>query len=92
MSREDVFRAPRSVPPAPVTKFYVEIDGRRFPPTQLVRVAAGTRAFVLGEFAEHRDPPRLHSEVASMTVAGSPRLERRPPGGLAVIGSGTIAP
>ena len=43
ISRDDVFRAARSVPPEPVTKFYVEIDGRRFPPTQLVRVGAGTR-------------------------------------------------
>ena len=43
ISRDDVFRAARAVPPEPVTKFYVEIDGRRFPPTQLVRVAATTR-------------------------------------------------
>ena len=42
ISRDDVFRAARSVPPEAVTKFYVEIDGRRFPPTQLVRLGAGT--------------------------------------------------
>ena len=43
ISRDDVFRAARAVPPELVTKFYVEIDGRRFPPTQLVRVAVTTR-------------------------------------------------
>lgn len=43
VSRDNIFRAARSVPPEAVTKFYVEIDGRRFPPTQLVRVAANTR-------------------------------------------------
>ncbi|MBI3320629.1 MAG: hypothetical protein HYZ89_08645, partial [Candidatus Omnitrophica bacterium] len=42
IKRDDVFRAGRSVPPEAVTKFYVEIDGRRFPPTQLVRVGAST--------------------------------------------------
>ena len=43
ISRDDVFRGARSAPPEAVTKFYVEIDGRRFPPTQLVRVGANTR-------------------------------------------------
>ncbi len=43
ISRDDVFRAARSVQPEAVMKFFVEIDGRKFPPTQLVRLAAHTR-------------------------------------------------
>ncbi len=59
ISRDDVFRVARSVPPEPVTKFYVEIDGRRFPPTQLVRVAATTR-----------DAPYSHNARSILTRLG----------------------
>lgn len=59
ISRDDVFRAARSVPPEAVMKFYVEIDGRRFPPTQLVRVAAATR-----------DPAYSHNARSILTRLG----------------------
>ena len=43
ISRDDVLQAARSVSPAPVTKFYVEIAGRRYTATQLIRAAVGSR-------------------------------------------------
>lgn len=43
ISRDDVLQAARSVLPARVTKFYVEIAGQRFPATQLIRAVARSR-------------------------------------------------
>jgi len=45
ISRDDVLRVARTVAPNPIAAagYYVEIEGRQFPPTQLVRFAARTR-------------------------------------------------
>jgi 5-methylcytosine-specific restriction protein B len=43
LTREDVLAAAQRSTPERLTTYYVEIDGRRFPPKQLVRVATGTR-------------------------------------------------
>ena len=45
ISRDDVLRAARTAAPDSIaaTGYYVEIDGRQFPPTQLVHLAARTR-------------------------------------------------
>jgi hypothetical protein len=42
LSRDDILRAAQSRRPDRINTFYVEIDGRRFPPTQLVHVATDT--------------------------------------------------
>lgn len=41
LTTEDVRQAARSAQPKRIRDFYVEVDGRRFPPTQLVRLATG---------------------------------------------------
>lgn len=43
IGRDDAFRAARSGDPPAITKYFVEIDGRRYPPTHLVHLAARTR-------------------------------------------------
>jgi hypothetical protein len=42
ISRDDVLRIARSVEPDLIDQYYVEVHGRRFPPTQLVCLAAET--------------------------------------------------
>jgi hypothetical protein len=44
ISRDDVLRVARTAVPDPIAAagYYVEIDGRQFPPTQLVHLAART--------------------------------------------------
>lgn len=45
ISRDDVLRVARTTAPDPIAAagYYVEIEGRQFPPTQLVHLAARTR-------------------------------------------------
>ena len=45
VSRDDVLRVARTATPDPIAaaEYYVEIEGRQFPPIQLVRLAARTR-------------------------------------------------
>lgn len=40
---DDVLRAVRSNAPDPIVGYYVEVDGKRFPPKQLIRLTTGTR-------------------------------------------------
>ena len=42
LTPDDILRAAKSAHPDRIDTFYVEIGGRRFPPTQLIRVATGT--------------------------------------------------
>ena len=42
LTRDDILRAAKSAHPNRIDTFYVEINGRRFPPTQLIRAATGT--------------------------------------------------
>ena len=39
----DVLTATRGVPPERITRYYVELHGRRFPPKQVIRLVTGTR-------------------------------------------------
>ncbi len=43
VTREDILAAAKRAAPERITTYYVEIDGRRFPPKQLIRIATGTR-------------------------------------------------
>ncbi len=43
ISREQVIRASNSASPGSIKRYYVEIDGKKFPPKQLIRLATGTR-------------------------------------------------
>jgi hypothetical protein len=43
ISDDDVRRVARAHAPGPLVGYYVEIDSRRYPPTQLIRHATGTR-------------------------------------------------
>ena len=43
ITRDDILRAAHSAAPEPINVYYVEIDGRRYPPKQLIRLATGTR-------------------------------------------------
>jgi hypothetical protein len=42
LTRDDVIRAARNESPRRVNAYFVEIEGRRFPPKQLLRSATGT--------------------------------------------------
>src|SRR5204862_3578875 len=42
LSREDVIAVARNEVPRKVNSYFVDIEGRRFPPKQLVRSATGT--------------------------------------------------
>jgi hypothetical protein len=42
ISRDDVIAAAKSEAPRRLNAYYVEIEGRRFPPKQLLRAATGT--------------------------------------------------
>jgi hypothetical protein len=41
-SRDDVIHAARRVIPEPIKTYYVEVEGKRFPPKQLIRLVTGT--------------------------------------------------
>jgi hypothetical protein len=43
ISRESVLQAASSVEPASLRRYFVEVNGRRFPPKQLIRVVTGTQ-------------------------------------------------
>jgi hypothetical protein len=43
LSREDILRAAEREVPGRITTYFVDINGRRFPPKQLIRSATGTR-------------------------------------------------
>jgi len=43
ISRERVLRVAGSAQPASLRRYYVEINGRRFPPKQLIRLVTGTQ-------------------------------------------------
>ena len=59
ISREGVLRVAREAWPERVRDYYVEIDRRRFPPTQLVRLAARTH-----------DAPHSHNSRSILTRLG----------------------
>jgi hypothetical protein len=42
LRREDILAAARREAPRRVNSYYVEIDGQRFPPKQLLRAATGS--------------------------------------------------
>ena len=44
MSYEAVRQAGRNARPESVTRYYVELEGKRFPPTQLIRLVTGASA------------------------------------------------
>ena len=43
ISDADVRRVARSHAPEPIVGYYVEVEGRRFPPKQLIRLTTDTR-------------------------------------------------
>jgi len=43
LTHDDILKAAKQEPPEQITTYYVEIDGRRFSPKQLIRIATGTR-------------------------------------------------
>ena len=43
LSRDDILRMAEREVPGKITAYFVEINGRRFPPKQLLRAATGTR-------------------------------------------------
>ena len=43
ISDDDIRRVARTHAPEPLVGYYVEVEGRRYPPKQLVRLATGTR-------------------------------------------------
>lgn len=45
VSRADILRVAASEAPRRINAYYVDIEGRRFPPKQLVRAATGTKQF-----------------------------------------------
>lgn len=49
VTADDIRSVARSASPLPLTRYFVEIDGRRFPPKQLLRSATQTtKAFDTG--------------------------------------------
>ena len=44
VTRDDIVRVTRSVTPEKITTYYVEVEGKKFPPKQLLRAATGTRS------------------------------------------------
>jgi 5-methylcytosine-specific restriction protein B len=42
ITRDDILRVATSVHPASIRTYYVEVQGKRFPPKQLIRLATGT--------------------------------------------------
>jgi hypothetical protein len=44
ISREDVIAAAKGEAPRRLNSYYVEVEGRRFPPKQLLRAATKTKA------------------------------------------------
>lgn len=42
LTRDDILRVAKSTRPERIDTFYVEVEGKHFPPTQLIRVATGT--------------------------------------------------
>ena len=73
VTREDILAAAQRSTPERLTTYYVEIDGRRFPPKQLVRVATGTRQqFNSANARKSTDETGLHSTSSlSRPVAGA---------------------
>lgn len=45
LTRSDILRVASAESPRRINAYFVEIDGRRFPPKQLVRAATGTKQF-----------------------------------------------
>jgi hypothetical protein len=45
ISKADILRVAANEAPRRINAYYVDIDGRRFPPKQLVRAATGTKKF-----------------------------------------------
>ena len=43
LSHDDILRVAEREVPGKITTYFVEINGRRFPPKQLLRAATGTR-------------------------------------------------
>jgi hypothetical protein len=78
---DDVLAVARREPPEPITGYYCEVEDRRFPPTQLVRLAARTRTrphpvnsrTILGRLGFPSYPidqgPQQRKEHASTTAA-----------------------
>ena len=42
LTQDDILRVAKSARPERIDTFYVEVEGKHFPPTQLIRVATGT--------------------------------------------------
>jgi len=42
ITRDDIIRVARGNEPSPIKTYYVEVEGRRYPPKQLIRAATGT--------------------------------------------------
>ena len=42
LTQDDILRVAKSARPERIDTFYVEVEGKYFPPTQLIRVATGT--------------------------------------------------
>jgi hypothetical protein len=49
ITRDDILRVATSVHPASIRTYYVEVQGKRFPPKQLIRLATGTPCPVMGD-------------------------------------------
>ena len=45
ITRDDILRVAANETPRRINAYFVEIEGRRFPPKQLVRSATGTKQF-----------------------------------------------
>lgn len=45
ISRADILRVAANESPRRINAYYVDIDGQRFPPKQLVRAVTGTKQF-----------------------------------------------
>jgi 5-methylcytosine-specific restriction protein B len=45
VTKEDILAAAAKESPRSIKTYFVEIDGRRYPPKQLVRAATGTKQF-----------------------------------------------
>jgi hypothetical protein len=45
ITREDILAAAAKESPRRINAYFVEIDGKRYPPKQLVRAATGTKQF-----------------------------------------------
>ena len=42
LTQDDILRVAKSARPERIDTFYVEVEGKHFPPTQLIRAATGT--------------------------------------------------